>query len=144
MRARKAAVLAAAACVAGCALLPDDRFAGHYRVADPRDRTHIEIVTPSPGRWEMRYDDRDPDPHNALVAASRAELNRWFGDGAPVKDINCLATTGPQAHPVLCAVPRDAALGLDRRNAARGSRTGWILVAPASGGLTFGDLVRER
>jgi hypothetical protein len=144
MRARLVAVLAAAACAAGCETLLDDTFAGRYRVADPKDRTLIRISVVFPGRWEMRYNDRDPYPDGELVAASRAELRRWFGGDAPLMDIHCLVARGPQKHPVVCSVPKDLVIHLDRRAPPRASKTGWILVAPNSQGLVFGDLVRER
>jgi hypothetical protein len=145
MRARLVAVLAAAACAAGCALLlGDDTFAGRYRVADPKDRTVIRISASFLGRWEMRYNDRDPYPDSELVAASRAELKRWFSGDAPLTDIDCLVAKGRQSHPVVCSVPKDVAIRLDPRATPRASKTGWILVAPTGNGLVFGDLVRER
>lgn len=152
--------LAAAVCgavLAGCAStelpfrlpfrLPwqAEPFAGQYRVADPKDRTVVQIRELAPGRWDMRYDNREPVPGGELVAATSEQLRDWLADDRQAEEIRCLASHGRHAHPVLCAVPKDVPLTFRRRGSGRPavSRTGWILVAPASGGLAFGDLERE-
>ena len=152
------AALVCGAALAGCASaelpmklpfrLPwqAEPFAGRYRVADPKDRTVVQIRELGPGRWDMRYDQRDAPLGGELVAATREQLKGWLSDDRQADEIRCLATHGRSTHPVVCAVPKDVPLTFVRKGTngrAAVSRTGWVLVAPAGGGLAFGDLERE-
>jgi hypothetical protein len=142
MRQAATAVALGAIVLGGCTLWQSlDRFAGRYRVADPKDRTEVRIMATGVGRWDMRYGARDPMPGSELVAANKRELVAWFGDGVSLETVHCLATKGARAHPVICSVPRHVPIKLERHSVS--SRTGWILVAPTAAGLVAGDLERQ-